>query len=92
MITWIQRLLMGRKHRQELENLHRYRLLVVEYDRWLSSMPDVVLVLRNLRALADSRSSVQTDCPGKLLRPMDVSDLRREVAQLRYSTLGRDGG
>lgn len=90
MIAWLQRLLMGRKNREELENLRRYRLLVVEYARWMGSMPDVVMVLRNLRATADSKPSILTDCPGKTIQVMDVAGLRRSVAQLRYSTLGEE--
>lgn len=90
MIKWIQRLLMGRKHREELEALYRYRILMVEYRRWLGSMPDVALVLENLQAMAESRRRAP-EFPGRPARnAVHIGDLRTEMAQLRYSTLGQE--
>lgn len=84
MIRWLQRLLMGRHHREELETLARYRECIHTYDRWLSESPDICEVLLNLRGEAEPNEQFFSRLGNQELRyARHIHSLRADVQAAR---------
>lgn len=88
MLRRLQLLLMGRKNREELQSLARYRIYFREYMRHLSEMPDITQTLGNLQALTDPKAGgivfadMGDGAPG---RPIDIEQLREQLKVYRAS-------
>lgn len=92
MIRWLQRLLMGRHHRAELDKLERYRVYVREYAKWFSHAPDISHVLVNLKGTVEGEQfygRLGHDGVGEyeLQWAQDTGDLRQQVDTARNTAM-----
>ena len=72
-----------KKHvQEELERLHRYRTEIQLYDRWMASVPEVVLLLGNLRAHSEGHGRIgeHAEAHGRFC---DVPELRARILELK---------
>lgn len=68
--------------RAECDELLRWRFRAVDYERYLSEFPDVVLAIRNLRAEA-SGEQLDLCTPAIGPGPWDVGGLREYLRKRR---------
>ncbi|UVS95692.1 hypothetical protein [Burkholderia glumae] len=76
-----------RERRQAIERdreaLHRYRVHLGEYDRWLSEFPDICRVLENLKGESEYEGR-----PGTV----DICLLRNEIREMRRARTTTEDG
>ncbi|WP_414446827.1 hypothetical protein AB4851_08580 [Burkholderia sp. 22PA0099] len=68
---------------RDRETLHRYRIRIREYDRWLAEFPDICRVLENLTGESEYEGRPDT---------VGVSQLRDELRAMRQPRITTECG
>jgi hypothetical protein len=67
----------------ERTELERRRIVLSQYQRWLSEFPDISLVLENMAAEIDGKQSLDACHPPGPAGPWDVTGLRETLRRRR---------
>lgn len=71
-----------KQQKREKEVLDAYRILFQLYEQWLASMPEVALVLKNLREEAEGQVPVSNNWPPSGEGPWTIFGLRKKLEDM----------